>query len=137
MGSHQPSPRYNFPYARPNSALIVRAGVARTFGSLGGFAAALFLGGGIYLLQEALSDPLRAQAVGLIAGAFIIALATMLIYFIFSPRSKFKRSKGRRTRTRLQRIPASGHFIDLSLTIPRRPVAKAASEKEEDLVLRV
>jgi len=50
----------------------------------------IFLGAGIYLLQESFTDPLRAQAVGLIAGAFIIALATILIYFIFTPRKRFQ-----------------------------------------------
>jgi uncharacterized membrane protein YbhN (UPF0104 family) len=126
-----PSARYHFPTGRPTTALIVRAGVARTFGSLGGFLATLFLGGGIYLLQEALNDPLRAQAVGLISGAFIIALATMLIYFIFSPRTKFKRNRCRRGR--VQRIPAPEHFINLSLTIPPR----APQKDTEDFVMRV
>jgi hypothetical protein len=131
--TQSPQPRYHFPTGRPTSALIVRAGVARTFGSLGGFLATLFLGGGIYLLQEALNDPLRAQAVGLISGAFIIALATMLIYFIFSPRTKRKRRKP--SNKRLQRIPASGHFLDLSLGAPR-PVERVEADTE-DLVLRV
>jgi hypothetical protein len=66
---------------RARNVLPVRAGVARTFGGLGSFLAVIFPGSGIYLLQESFTDPLRAQAVGLIAGAFIIALATILIYF--------------------------------------------------------
>jgi hypothetical protein len=53
----------------------------------------MFLGPG-YLLQEAFSDPLRAQAVGLIAGAFILALATMMLYFIFSSRPGTGAEKG-------------------------------------------
>jgi uncharacterized membrane protein YbhN (UPF0104 family) len=133
MPTQSPQARYHFPTGRPTSALIVRAGVARTFGSLGGFLATLFLGGGIYLLQEALSDPLQAQAVGLISGAFIIALATMLIYFIFSPRTKRKHRKA--SGKRLQRIPASGHFIDLSLSAPRR--VERLKNETDDLVLRV
>jgi hypothetical protein len=76
--------------------LIVRSGVARAFGTLGVFAAAIFLGAGIYLLQDALTDPLRAEAVGLVAGAFVIALATILIYFIFAPRAKLQGMKSRR-----------------------------------------
>lgn len=72
--------------------MLVRSGVARTFGGLGGFLAVIFLGGGIYLLQESFTDPLRAQAVGLITGAFIIALATILIYFIFSPGKRLQHS---------------------------------------------
>ena len=76
----------------------VRAGAARTFGGLGSFLAVIFLGGGIYLLQESFTDPLRAQAVGLIAGAFIIALATILIYFIFTPRNRSQRREVHHTR---------------------------------------
>jgi hypothetical protein len=78
---------------RGRNALLVRAGVARTFGGLGSFLAVIFLGSGIYLLQESFTDPLRAQAVGLIAGAFIIALATILIYFIFTPRKRLQSAK--------------------------------------------
>ena len=75
----------------------IRAGVARTFGGLGSLLAVIFLGSGIYLLQESFTDPLRAQAVGSIAGAFIIALATILIYFIFTPRKRFETEKSHRT----------------------------------------
>jgi uncharacterized membrane protein YbhN (UPF0104 family) len=132
MRTASPPPRYHFPSGRPSNALIVRAGAARTFGSLGGFLATLFLGGGIYLLQEALNDPLRAEAIGLISGAFIIALATMLIYFIFSPRAKRRKPRSNR---KLQRIPASGHFLDLSLSAPRR--VERVKDDAEDLVLRV
>jgi hypothetical protein len=63
---------------------------------LGSFLAVIFLGGGVYLLQESFTDPLRAQAVGLIAGAFIIALATILIYFIFTPGKRSQSDKVRR-----------------------------------------
>jgi hypothetical protein len=40
--------------------------------------------------------PLCAQAVGLIAGAFIIALATILIYFILIPGKRLQSGKARR-----------------------------------------
>jgi hypothetical protein len=63
--------------------LIVQAGIARTFGSLGSLLAVLFLGAGVYLLQQVLSDPLGDRPAGLISGAFVIALAVTLGYFIF------------------------------------------------------
>ena len=63
--------------------LIVQAGIARTFGSLGSGPALFFLGAGVYLLQEVFSNPLRDQSAGLITGAFVIALAVILIYYIF------------------------------------------------------
>src|ERR1700692_641128 len=65
---HSPSPM------RARNALLGRAGLARTFGGLGSFLAVIFLGGGVYLLPESFTDPLQAQAVGLIAGGVIISL---------------------------------------------------------------
>ena len=100
--------RYRSPSSvRARNVLPVRAGVARTFGGLGSFLAVIFLGSGIYLLQESFTDPLRAQAVGLIAGAFIIALATILIYFIFTPRKRFETEKSRRTQEHTPAVSAS------------------------------
>jgi hypothetical protein len=91
MSSHTKSGRYRSPsMVHARNVLLGRAVAARTFGGLGSFLAVIFLGSGIYLLQESFTDPLQAQAVGLIAGAFIIALATILIYFIFTPRKRFE-----------------------------------------------
>jgi uncharacterized membrane protein YbhN (UPF0104 family) len=87
--------------ARARNVFLLRAGIARTFGGLGSFLAVIFLGGGIYLLQESFTDPLRAQALGLIAGAFIMALATILIYFIFTPRKRLLSEKVRRIEVRM------------------------------------
>jgi hypothetical protein len=88
--------RLLFSTARSTKPLIVRAGLARTFGSLGSFTAVTFLGAGIYLLREAFADPLTAQSVGVISGAVVIALATMLIYFLVSPRAQSRSRKARR-----------------------------------------
>lgn len=101
------SMQHDEPGVPDKNTLVARAGVARTFGGLGGFLAIMFLGAGVYLLQEALSDPLRAQAVGLIAGAFILALATILLYFIFSPRPGYRR----RNRRRRSKLPMPKHTI--------------------------
>lgn len=80
-------------YAAP--PLIFRAGITSVFSSLGGFVALLFLGVGIYLIQEAVVDPLSAQPITLIAGAFALAVATMLIYFIFSSLAKSRSGRSR------------------------------------------
>src|ERR1700692_47870 len=96
MPTGAPSPGYCSPSTmRARNALLARAGIARTFGGLGSFLAVIFLGAGIYLLQESFTDPLQAQAVGLIAGEFIIALATILIYFIFTPGKRFQSARAR------------------------------------------
>jgi hypothetical protein len=80
-------------YAAP--PLIFRAGITSVFSGLVGFLAVLCLGVGIYLLQEAVVDPLRAQSIALIAGAFALAVASMLIYFIFSSLAKSRNGKSR------------------------------------------
>jgi hypothetical protein len=66
--------------------LVIRGGVARTFGSLVCFLAVLFLLGGLYLLGDAFEHPLDAQAVGVLAAAFSITLAVILLYFLCKPR---------------------------------------------------
>ena len=116
---HDESGKYN------RNALVARAGVVRTFGGLGGFLALIFLGAGIYLLQEAFSDPLRAEAVGLIAGAFIIALSTILVYFLCTPPLGYRRSKIRRARSPApQREVQVATPATVALTLPIPVVTK-------------
>jgi ABC-type Na+ efflux pump permease subunit len=63
--------------------LVIRGGLARTFGSLASFLAVLFLILGFYLLGDAFEHPLDAQV---LAAAFSIALAAILLYFLLKPR---------------------------------------------------
>jgi hypothetical protein len=65
--------------------LVIRGGLARTFGSLASFSAVLFLVGGLYLLGDAFEHPLAAQAVAVLAAAFSITLASILLYFLLKP----------------------------------------------------
>ena len=115
------SARYRPSPLRARNALLARAGLARTFGGLGSFLAVIFLGAGIYLLQESFTDPLRAQAVGLIAGAFIIALATILIYFIFTPRKRFQGDEPRRSHAQM---PVDSLVMTPSPLAPPKETAK-------------
>jgi uncharacterized BrkB/YihY/UPF0761 family membrane protein len=94
MPSDATSPKYRST-SHARNIFVAPSGIARTFGGLGSFLAIIFLGSGVYLLQESFTDPLQAQAVGLIAGAFIIALATILIYFIFTPGKRFQTDRAR------------------------------------------
>ena len=66
--------------------LVIRGGLARTFGSLASFLAVLFLILGLYLLGDAFEHPLDAQAWGVLAAAFSITLAAILLYFLLKPR---------------------------------------------------
>jgi hypothetical protein len=75
----------------PAKSLAVRAGLVRTFGGLATFLALTFLCSGIYTLQDAFAHPLAAQAPALIFGAFSIALAIILLYYLIKPGNKPKR----------------------------------------------
>jgi len=68
--------------------LVVRGGLGRTFGSLAYFLAVLFLCLGIYILDDAFSDPVAAQAAALIVAAFSIALAAILLFYLLKPSRK-------------------------------------------------
>ncbi len=89
----------------------------------------LFLGVGIRLLQEAVVVPLRAQPVRLIAGAFVLALATMLIYFIFSSVSKSRSGKSRyraHSRRAVRTIIVAAASEPASRTEPAKDLAQHA-----------
>lgn len=72
--------------ARHGKPLVIRGGLARTFGSLVSFLAAVFLLFGFYLLADAFEHPLSAEAVAVLAGALSIALAVILFYYLLKPR---------------------------------------------------
>jgi len=83
--------------AHPVKPLVIRGGLARTFGSLASFLAVLFLIFGLYLLGDAFEHPLDAQAVAVLAAAFSITLAAILLYFLVKPR-RGKRPRATRFR---------------------------------------
>jgi hypothetical protein len=70
---------------RPPKSLVVRGGLARTFGGLAGFLVAIFLCGGLYILEDAFANPRDAGAAAVICAAFIITLAAMLLFFLIKP----------------------------------------------------
>ena len=75
---------------RPSKSLAVRAGLACTFGGLAGFVAVTFLCWGLYILDDALANPLKAGGAAVISAAFIIALAAMLLFFLIKPHRRFR-----------------------------------------------
>jgi hypothetical protein len=79
----------------PAKSLAVRGGLARTFGGLVSFLAVTFLCTGIYILDDAFANPLGAQAVALIAAACIIALATVLLFYLLKPESRASKETAR------------------------------------------
>ncbi len=83
-------------HAKP---LVIRGGLARTFGGLVSFLALLFLLMGLYLLRDAIVHPLDAQAIAVLAAAPSITLAAILFYFLLKPRPRHEyRSRSTRFR---------------------------------------
>jgi hypothetical protein len=81
----------------PAKSLAVRGGLARTFGGLVSFLAVTFLCAGFYILDDAFTNPLGAQAVALLAAAVIIALATVLLFYLLKPESKASKEAARQS----------------------------------------
>ena len=65
--------------------LVVRGGLARTFGSLAGFLVLSFLCWGSYILADAFADPINAGAAAVISAAFSIALGAVLLFHLIRP----------------------------------------------------
>jgi hypothetical protein len=55
------------------------------------FAAALFLCCGVYLIAEPLIHPLTAHDAGVIVGAFTLALAVILLFYLVKPGASWRR----------------------------------------------
>src|SRR5260370_5998513 len=70
---------------RAPRSLVVRAGLARTFGGLAAFVVVTFLCGGIYILEDAFANPRDLGATAVISAAFIITLAAMLLFYLGKP----------------------------------------------------
>jgi hypothetical protein len=84
--------------AHAPKSLVIRGGLVRTFGGLATFLVLTFFCAGIYLLRDAVANPLAAQAATLIFGAFIIALATILLFYLLRPENGAPRSRRQRSR---------------------------------------
>jgi len=92
---------------RPAKSLAALGGLPHTFGGLTCFLAGIFLCWGIYILEDAFAHPVDAQAAALIAAAFAIALALLLLFYLFKPRwdSKTAEHQGPRDSAALAELP--------------------------------
>lgn len=98
--------------ARVSNSLALRGGLAHTFGGLAAFVAVTFLSAGLYILQDALADPINETAVAVIVAALMIAVATIMFFFLLKP------LKGARPRNR-----APNGVTRVSSTLPALDVA--------------
>jgi hypothetical protein len=99
---------------RHSNSLVSRGGLARTFGGLAGFLVLLFLFCGLYILVDAFTNPIQAGAAALIAAAFVIALAAILLFFLLKPRNRAPKSG------HLRSSEPSMHGVRIALDSPER-----------------
>jgi len=112
--------------ARSPKSLAARGGLARTFGGLAIFLVLTFLCAGIYLLEDAVANPLAAQAAALIFGAFIIALAAILLFYLLRPENGEPTSRPQQ--------PRHGELLPNKNLIGDIVVAGPGDHRREDLV---
>jgi hypothetical protein len=108
---------------RPSKTLVALGGLPRTFGGLAGFLAGMFLCLGIYILEDLFAHPVDAQAVALIAAAFVIALAILLLFYLFKP--------SRNSRKAYYHSPRSK-----SNSLAKQPLRKETSRRDRGDELR-
>jgi hypothetical protein len=108
---------------RLTKPLVVRAGLPRTFGSLIFFLAGMFLCLGIYILEDLFAHPVDAAAAALIAAAFVIALAILLLFYLFKPSKNSGKAGYHSPRSR-------------SNSLAKQPLLKGASRRDRGDELR-
>jgi hypothetical protein len=74
--------------AHYKTPLVVRASLPRTFWSLGAFAELGLFSCGIYLLVEASLKPLEANQVSILGAGVLLALASVLLFYMVRPHRK-------------------------------------------------
>jgi hypothetical protein len=80
--------RINSASAHYKTPLVVRASLPRTFWSLGAFVEFGLIFCGVYLLAEAGRKPLEADQFSIISAGVILALASVLLFYMVRPRRK-------------------------------------------------
>src|SRR5277367_35759 len=77
--------RMAFASQTEKTPLIVRAGLPRTFWTLGIFVEASLLFAGLYLLAEVTLRPLEADQVSLLSAGVLLAFAVILLVYLIRP----------------------------------------------------
>src|SRR5271157_3195684 len=72
--------------AHCKTPLVVRASLPRTFWSLGAFVELGLIFCGVYLLAEASFKPLEADQASILSAGVILALASVLLFYMIRPR---------------------------------------------------
>jgi|SRR5208337_1967567 len=118
--------------AHSKTPLVVRASLPRTFWSLGAFVELGLIFCGVYLLAEASLKPLEADQVSIISAGVILALASVLLFYMIRPRGKQvlpRPEAPRPSRKWSEKLPLPAHGI----AVPARREAGRALPKNPDL----
>jgi len=124
--------RINSASAHYKTPLVVRASLPRTFWSLGAFVEFGLIFCGVYLLAEAGLKPLEADQASIISAAVILALASVLLFYMIRPRRKqvlTRPEASRLSRVQSDELP----FTSYGNTAPARREAGRALQKKQDL----
>ena len=96
-------------FGRSKTPLVVKASLPRVFLGLGLFTETLLLFCGSYLLAEAIVQPLDAGTFSLIGGGLLLALATVLLFYLAWPGRKRKMSRREKPALRWPEVPPQEH----------------------------
>jgi type VI protein secretion system component VasK len=113
--------------------LVVRGSLPRTFWGLGLFAEASLLFTGIYLFSEAILRPLEASPVSVLAAGVILALATILLFYLISPWRKD--SLAQFDDAEVQELPREKTLADFANTLQKRIEANLVLDEKRDTKL--
>ncbi len=118
--------------AHYKTPLVVRASLPRTFWSLGAFVEFGLLFCGVYLLVQASLKPLEADLVSIMSAGVILALASVLLFYMVCPRRKqvlTRPEASRLSRTQSAELP----FTSYGSAGPTRREAGRALQKNQHL----
>jgi len=115
--------------ARSRTPLVVRGSLPRTFLGLGMFVEAGLIVCGSYLLADAILQPLDAGTWSVIGGGLILALATVLLFYLAWPPNRSSMSR----REEPAEQPAEMLLTVYGSAMQARLDAKWVLEKEKEL----
>ena len=107
---------------RPRSVVSLAAPV-KTFGGLLIWLALMLLFTGGYILHQELANPLEADSSGLISGAFLLAIAVILVFYLLYRRRTPWHSAVARPRPHLHGRVAKNGILEPVAAAPPRQVA--------------
>jgi hypothetical protein len=120
-------------FERSKTPLVVKASLSRVFLGLGLFTETLLLFCGSYLLAEAIVQPLDAGTFSVIGGGLLLALATVLLFYLAWPGRKRKMSRREKPAHLRPELPPLEH----AEAVQRQRHANWSAEQKKELAGRI